>query len=213
MHLGDSHSPRPCRWFALLPLLALSTLGRADVSFVSTSDGAGFVVEAEAAPPVEAWRLEHDHTGYSGAGYLAWRGPHVKHRPGTAVLSYAVMIDQPGRYRLSIRARRDQETPPRATDQVNDVFVRFAADTPWIKVSHRTVWGEWGWMRHFSFESGLEEAIFLLPAGRNVLEMAARSDNVKVDRLHLEGPLDTGPALAAHRPDSDSMRPSSASVQ
>jgi len=139
--------------------------------------------EVEAAPAVSQWRLEREHAGFSGDGYLAWRGPHVKHQPGTAILSYGLRVTEPGDYRMSIRTRRDIEGAPRANDQVNDVFVRMDRG-PWVKVSHKTPWGQWGEMKHFSFETGLKDALFpLTSASEYRFEIAARSDNVKIDSI------------------------------
>lgn len=146
-----------------------------------------YVAEIEAVAPVAEWKLETEHSGFSGAGYFAWRGPHVKKQPGTAVLKYPFTAEAAGRYRLSIRARRDRERgEQRAGDQCNDVFVRLDGADPWIKVSHRTPWGQWGTMKHFSYHHGLEDAVFALTPGAHVLEIAARSDNVKIDTLRLD---------------------------
>ncbi len=154
--------------------------------FVEDPKTGSLVAEVESATPVSDWKLETEHAGFSGAGYFAWRGPHVKKQPGTAVLRYAFDVRRAGTYALSIRARRDQDGTPRANDQVNDVFVRLNGAGKWTKVSHKTRWGEWGWMRKFSYAYGLEDARYELAAGAHVLEIAARSDNVKIDLLRLE---------------------------
>jgi hypothetical protein len=80
---------------------------------------------------------------------------------GTAILSYGLRVTEPGEYRMSIRTRRDIEGAPRANDQANDVFVRMDRG-PWVKVSHKTPWDQWGKIKHFSFETGLKDAVFSL---------------------------------------------------
>lgn len=183
----------PARTLLLAALLAgVVGSARAEASrvaegrFVADAATGGLVAEVESATPVSDWKLETEHAGFSGTGYFAWRGPHVKKQPGTAVLRYALEVSQPGTYQLSIRARRDHEGAARPNDQVNDVFVRLNGAGKWTKVSHKTRWGEWGWMRKFSYAHGLEDARYQLTAGAHVLEIAARSDNVKIDLLRLE---------------------------
>lgn len=143
------------------------------------------VAEAESAPAISEWRLETEHAGYTGRGYYAWRGPEAVAPAGAATLDYRVAIPQAGRYTLAIRARRDQEGRARANDEANDVFVRVNGQGAWMKLSHKTAWGQWGWMRTFSYRHGLDDAIIEFEAGEHVIEIAARSGDVKIDALHL----------------------------
>lgn len=70
-------------------------------------DGADFqetngiaVIETEAVSYPSGWQKETSASGYTGSGYLAWRGSNYFGSPGNAVITYKVKINSPGVYRF-----------------------------------------------------------------------------------------------------------------
>ena len=162
------------------------------------------VMEVESAAPAGDWNEETEFSGYTGSGYYAWRGPNKFNSPGSGVLSYEFSIaeGESGTYQLRIRNRRDKDGRTGdavANDQENDVWVRMDGGD-WIKVFRTggTGWGSWVWNSEFDFGHGNQpNAAYDLSSGTHTLEVAGRSANFKIDRIHLytgnNGPSATAP--------------------
>jgi hypothetical protein len=141
-------------------------------------------MEVESAPPAGDWNLEIEKADYTGAGYYAWRGPNQYSTPGNGILKYEFNADQAGVYEMDIRNRRDKDGREVASDLENDVWVRMDGG-PWVKVFSSAPFGQWNWATRFDYHDNKPEASYDLTKGDHVLEISGRSENFKIDRIHL----------------------------
>ncbi|HUU21368.1 MAG TPA: hypothetical protein VM389_02415 [Phycisphaerae bacterium] len=150
------------------------------------------VLEAESASCRQDWKLEAEDEGFSGTGYLVWRGRDLFDEPGQGQLAYRLRVEGAGRYRLAVHNRHDG----RLRDQQNDTWVRFD-DGPWFKLFAMEL-GRWTWESSVTDRGGVWD----LPAGEHTLYLSARSAGHKLDRIRLtrqdapapEGAQPAGPA-------------------
>ncbi|GAB5408436.1 MAG: hypothetical protein BalsKO_08010 [Balneolaceae bacterium] len=63
------------------------------------------VIEAEKDSLPTGWSLENEIEGYTGNGYMVWRGENLFGNPGNGLISYFVHIQTPGTYRFNWRSR------------------------------------------------------------------------------------------------------------
>lgn len=80
------------------------------------------VIEAESLPLLEAWQTEDSLEGYTGAGYILWKGSPAMGAPKDGAMSIQVALDEPGRYTLQWRTRIGKGDNP---TEHNDTWVRF----------------------------------------------------------------------------------------
>ena len=140
------------------------------------------VIEAESVDAdidLSKWAFASEFPGFSGSGYLIWRGrgnmykdPLVYDAPAAAgeVLRYPVWINQPGNYAIHLRNIHSQE------DGDNDVWVRVNRSDYykiWDHDTGRFTWTEFNWKQ------------WRLGKGLNEIVLRGRSRGFGIDRLVL----------------------------
>lgn len=169
---------------AFLPIAALAATSLATTIFANDrlfleKDGL-VVMEIENTEIGQGWNFETDDAGYTGSGYLTWRGPQSFNTPGRGVLEYRVLITNPGNYNLRLRCRRNQS----AADADNDAFIK-VNNEHWEKIySPGDIIGNWSWNTKME-ERGHSNPRFFLPAGENIIRFSGRSQRFKLDRMVL----------------------------
>lgn len=137
------------------------------------------VMEVEHAPPVEQWAVETLLPGYTGESYYTWRGPDYFGSPGHAILTYPILINNPGEFNFRLHNRHDYPDPT----EENDVWVKMDSG-PWIKV-FSPIAGQWNWASFFDFTTTQTNASYFLNAGNHTIQISARSHGFSIDRIHL----------------------------
>jgi hypothetical protein len=187
---------------------------------VSTGGGefleeAGLVVmEAESQPIAGNWSQQTSVSGFTGNSYIEWKSGDLftgTIPPGTDVITYEVLISNPGRYRVQLRS-----ASPSFTEH-NDVWVRFpdngalkekdevftSLGSSWFKVYQNVSNDTWTWSTStVDFDP---HAIFTdFPApGVYRLELSGRSTRFKIDRMVLyNSSVSADFATSTSRPES-----------
>lgn len=78
----------------LIPLLTLAQ----SLPRYQASEGI-VVVEIDSALNYGQWELETSLAGYTGEGYLHYKGENFYSNPGNSLLNFEIAIEKPGRYR------------------------------------------------------------------------------------------------------------------
>lgn len=137
------------------------------------------VMEVEHAPPVDQWAIETNLPGYTGDSYYTWLGPDYFGNPGNAILTYPILINNPGEFNFRLHNRHDFPDPT----EENDVWVKMDSGS-WVKV-FSPVGGQWTWGTFFDFTTSQTNASYLLSAGEHTIQISARSHGFSIDRIHL----------------------------
>lgn len=137
------------------------------------------VMEVEHAPPVEQWAVETLLPGYTGASYYTWHGPNYFGNPGNAILTYPILINNPGEFNFRLHNRHDFPDPT----EENDVWVKMDNGS-WVKV-FSPIAGQWTWGTFFDFGNSQTNASYFLSAGPHTIQISARSEGISIDRIHL----------------------------
>jgi hypothetical protein len=137
------------------------------------------VMEVEHALPVDHWAVETALPGFTGDSYYTWHGPNYFGNPGNAILTYPILINNPGEFNLRIHNRHDFPDPT----EENDVWARMDSG-PWVK-AFSPVGGQWTWGTYFDLGHSQINASYLLSAGPHTLQISARSEGISIDRIHL----------------------------
>lgn len=137
------------------------------------------VMEVEHASPVDQWAIETNMSGYTGESYYTWRGPDYFGNPGNAILTYPILINNPGEFNFRLHNRHDFPEPT----EENDVWVKMDGG-PWVKV-FSPVGGQWTWATFFDFGHSQTNASYVLSAGEHTIQISARSYGFSIDRIHL----------------------------
>ncbi len=176
---------------------------------------AGLVVmEAESQPLVGSWDLNIGVAGYTGVGYIEWKtgDPFGGVIPGgTDIITYEIIINNPGRYRFQMRSAAPDRT------EHNDVWVRFpdngglkekggvftSVGTAWIKAYQNADNDTWTWAtNHVDNDPHAIYSDFLSP-GVYRFQFSGRSTKFKIDRLVLyNSSVTMGFATSTARPES-----------
>ncbi|MBN1675341.1 MAG: fibronectin type III domain-containing protein, partial [Kiritimatiellae bacterium] len=153
------------------------------------------VMEVESIPASEAWVLETESTGYSGAGYYRWDGPDYFSDSTHGVLLYTFKISSAGTYHFRWHNRHDNPTDP---TEWNDTWVSMDDGVP-VKCFQGNN-NVWNWVCAFEPSFGVFEydPRFTLAAGYHTLRIAGRSYGHKIDRIHLYKDSVSNPTSFAH---------------
>lgn len=177
----------------------------------------GFVaIEAEDIAHHANWVLAHEPAGFTGAGYLEWRGPshtvtieghfgnndHLHIRQGSRQdwLIVRLDVEEAGTYRLDVRNHHLRE------DGDNDAWIarlhqRGRRDAPIVRIGDSLrdgpgfSWLDWG-VPVFNFERGLNE-----------VRIGGRSVGFGVDRIALYREADEAAKARALDPRTPAARP------
>jgi hypothetical protein len=137
--------------------------GAAAIATDTRRGSGGFVViEAETAPLVSDWKVERADRGFTGAGYLVWRGPDHFWEPGIAQIGWRFRAGKPGLYILKVHNRHES---PQGDDE-NDTWLKFD-DGPWRKFVSSAK-GHWTW--EMEYEGGAPVEV-RLGAGEHTLSL------------------------------------------
>ncbi len=129
---------------------------------------------------LNGWRGETKLEGYTGKGYITWRGPRLLNQPGHGTLAFRIRLSTAGTYDLRIHNRHD------AADATsgNDCWTRIDRCN-WIK-TYSQQRGRWTWgTRHEHGSKNKSPASYELPAGLHILCISGRSPGFSIDRIHL----------------------------
>lgn len=166
----------------ILPLAALAVSSLSTTIFANDrlfleEDGIA-VMEIENTDIGEGWSLETDDGGFTGDGYLTWRGPQSFNTPGRGELVYRVFITNPGNYNLRIHNRRNTSV----FDQDNDIFIS-VNEEHWEKLYNPAfVTFAWNWNNKME-ERGHTDPKFFFEEGENIIRISGRSQRFKIDRM------------------------------
>jgi len=155
------------------------------------------IIEPESAPIVNPWlvrsgtySLKDNKTiaGYLGNGCIHFTGNQEKSGSVNGEISYKVTIQNPGTYRLHMRA---MEAPIESGkgDQANDCYVKMVGQTEGCtgKFTKFVLLGnsfQWSW--NVTLECGhhnFVKADYELSAGEHIFQIAGRSKNFLIDRI------------------------------
>jgi len=138
------------------------------------------VMQVESAPLAGSWAAETAVGGFTGSSYYRWAGANQFNSPGQGTLSYSFTVTTPGDYSLRLRNHHDH---PDST-QENDCWTRLDGGT-WVKTYSGTA-GTWTWATRFEYADGFKEnAHYELAAGSHVFQISGRSQDFRIDRVHL----------------------------
>ncbi|MEM9475977.1 MAG: Ig-like domain-containing protein [Pseudomonadota bacterium] len=128
------------------------------------------------------WKISDDLNGHSGDGYLHWNGPNLYGKPGSGALSYEFEVSEDGNYKLGLLGSRPKNGE--ASDLNNDFWVRMDGG-PWKKVFYSGQRETWNWGEKFDVNHQKSPAAYDLDAGKHTLEIAGRSEDAYLDKIHL----------------------------
>jgi len=140
------------------------------------------VIQAENPRPLGSWKQESILPGYTGCGYLRWDGPDLFNQPGVgSPLPYRFEIKTAGDYLVRLYVRHDNPNE----ELENDCWIRMDGgpwDRMWNNYGPASV-GVWNW--ESKVDSTLVKPRFTLDVGTHVFEIAGRSRQFKIDRIHI----------------------------
>jgi hypothetical protein len=162
----------------LILFLVLGKFCNSQQVMVSVERDGIVVFEAESGEIVPDWKLETKADGFSGNGYITWRGENMFSAPGASTITYTFFVINPGTYYLQVRNYHDN---PDNTES-NDFFTK-VNDGEWLKTYSHVI-NEWNWhtgtdVNHFW--GRLPK--FELRPGINYLQISGRSEGFSIDRF------------------------------
>lgn len=172
------------------------------------------VMEAESQPVVGNWDLNTSVAGYTGDYYIEWKtgDPFTGAiAAGTDIITYEVLINNPGRYRLQIRSAAPERT------EHNDVWIRFpdngalrekagvftSLGTAYVKCYQNVDNDTWTW-NSSTVDNNPHNIYTDFPApGVYRFQFSGRSTKFKIDRIVLYDASNTTTfAVSLSRPES-----------
>ncbi|NND34034.1 MAG: hypothetical protein HKN76_15705 [Saprospiraceae bacterium] len=192
--------------------------------------GGIMVIEIESAANYDAWELDTGKSGYTGEGYLQYKGPNFYNNPGNSLLSFEIAIEKTGKYRFqwhSLIAVGQSNT------EHNDSWLRFnnASDfygekneqrvypkgvgkmpnpngtstKGWLKIYQNNQNG-WTWVTRTSDHDPHEIFVEFDSIGIYTLEISGRSSGHAINRLALfHSEVEASQALDLSRPESERL--------
>jgi len=204
--------------FLLLPLFLISCKTDSPIDLTPRSCSVGEYLEIEGLVVIEAekdslplgWNIENDIDGFTGDGYLVWRGQDSFGNPGNGLISYYVNIVTPGTYRFNWRSRitiGDDITEhndnwlkiPEADDFfatqgiTSKIYPHGSGKSPnpegagsdgWFKVYMNTV-GSWKWDANTSDNDAHQIYATFGTEGTYTILVSGRSNGHGIDRMVL----------------------------
>ncbi|MEO0479253.1 MAG: hypothetical protein AAF196_07215 [Planctomycetota bacterium] len=136
------------------------------------------IVEIESVPPAPGWVLETDNPGWTGSGFYRWNGGNLFNSPGSGVLTYYILVDDPGTYAVRIHNRHNDPDP----SEENDCWMSVNS-SPWIKTFSNNGSNDntWNWL--LQFDPGFGAVVYPMSQGLNEIRISGRSQNFRIDRL------------------------------
>ena len=193
--------------------------------------GGIIVIEIESAADYDAWELDTSRSGYTGEGYLHYRGPNFYNSPGNSLLIFEIAIEKTGKYRFqwhSLIAVGESNT------EHNDSWLRFnnASDfygekneqrvypkgvgkTPnpngtsargWLKIYQNNE-NNWTWVTRTSDRDPHQIYVEFDSIGIYTIEISGRSNGHAINRLALfHSDVNASQALDLTRPESERLQ-------
>lgn len=157
------------------------------------------VMEAETVPFLadESWHEENFVPGFSGRGYVRSLRDQPD-APTKGILRFPFQTVGEGKWLMSIRHRFDHADP----EAKGSVWVRLNGGK-WRAYETTAGAPHSGWRWPLAGEAGLMEAPFDLARGDYVLEVAPRSDNLKLDKIILYREDRDGEMVKKELPESE----------
>ena len=145
-------------------------------------DGGDVVVmELESLPATSNWVEESILTGFGGDSYFRWNGPNLFSTPGVGILNYTFEIKTADTYLIRVHVRTDDPDP----SEENDCWARLAGD-PWEKLFFNIgSVGIGNWSYNPRYESTSDFPQYDLTPGTYTFQISGRSNNFKLDRIHV----------------------------
>ena len=143
-------------------------------------------IQMESSGAPGDWTESTSTPGFTGEGYIEWRGPNLFNTPGQGVFTFDFEVSESGSYNLNIHNRHED---PDATEE-NDVWIRMDGGA-WIKTfsNMNGSVGNWTWESRFDLSHNNQpQASYNLNAGQHRVEFSGRSNGFKMDRVHLYRP-------------------------
>ena len=158
------------------------------------------VMEMESQAPIGGWVEESILNGYGGDSYFRWNGPNLYSTPNVDTLTFRFKVNTAGNYLIRQHVRHDDPDP----SEENDCWARLDGGT-WEKLYHNTgASGVGVWSFNSRYESTNDFPKHVLSAGVHTWEVSGRSNNFKIDRIHVL-PLSVWLAKLSD-PESDVLR-------
>lgn len=193
--------------FTIVGLLPICLIGQAIPTYQENS---GIVViEIESATNYGLWDLDTTRTGFTGGGYLQYKGANFYNSPGNSPLTFEIVIEKTGKYRFqwhSLIAVGDSNTDH------NDSWLRFndasdfygqkeeikvypkgvgklpnpegSSKDGWLKIYQNNREG-WTWKTRTNDNDPHEIFVEFDTAGTYTLEVSGRSNGHAIDRIVL----------------------------
>jgi hypothetical protein len=137
------------------------------------------VFEVEDQAPNGSWVEETQYAGYAGSSYFRWAGGNQFNNPGQGVLTYTIHVTTPGDYQMRIHNHHNDPD----TTQENDCWTRMDGGT-WVKTYSGQ--NSWNWVSRFEYADNTKEpAHYELTAGTHTYQISGRSQDFRIDRVHL----------------------------
>ncbi|MFK7893739.1 MAG: hypothetical protein AB8B63_23180 [Granulosicoccus sp.] len=173
-------------------------------AFPVSAQSAVLLLEAENATEVfgSGWSVETSLTGFSGAGYIVWRGENdfrtSDDSPPVGINAYDFVVTQPGTYAFSARVQARAGNGNAAGDQDNDAWVKFTSGSATNGIRGDSAkWTKFyvggndeNWKPYSSGEQ-YDPTFFTriqrdLPAGTHRILVGGRSTRFAIDNVALE---------------------------
>lgn len=112
--------------FVLLAIFGFYYSAQAQCSGAQFEEKDGIVViEGESLSTNSSWRKESSKSGYTGSGYLIWRGTQYFGSPGNGLIQATVRINNPGKYRFAWRNTIGIIASSNPSTEHNDSWLKF----------------------------------------------------------------------------------------
>jgi chitodextrinase len=163
------------------------------------------VIEPEVGANPGAWRSENTIPGYSGTGYLVWRGQNEYTSAPGSPKSFNFQVTQAGTYKLFVIARRELGTRDAESiaDIENDVWARVSgvgiSGYEKLYMNHPNIWNGWyqGGRVH---RDAVQVPEYTFPsAGTYTLQLDGRSKDYFIDKIVFTNDRQGPPAASNFR--------------
>ncbi|MFT5285173.1 MAG: hypothetical protein ACI8TQ_001335 [Planctomycetota bacterium] len=139
------------------------------------------VIEMESQSPIGDWVEETTIPGFGGDSYFRWDGSNFFGTPNVDTLTYNFEVTKTDLYLIRLHVRHDDPDP----SEENDCWARLNGGS-WEKLYHNTGSAGVGvWTFNARYESTNDFPTHTLSAGLHTFEIAGRSTNFKIDRIHV----------------------------
>jgi len=171
--------------------------------------GGVVIIEIESAQNFGLWELQQDELGYTGEGYLHYKGPNHYNAPGNSLLKFEIKIEKTGKYRFqwhSLIAIGESNTEHNdswlrfqdASDFYGEkdgqkVFPKGVGKTPnpngssfdgWLKI-YQNNQNNWTWVTRTSDHDPHEIYVEFDTIGIYTIEISGRSNGHAINRIAL----------------------------